>query len=444
MKYITLHFLMIFSLFANTVPTESSSIDSVEKLTLKVALEHLDTNNLELKIAENSVKINKLKVKQVWGKHLGKLDVQVTANYLEYLGGPVSVDALKIIESTGAVSADSLELTLPDAIAYIQPTLTYQLPIYVGGKISIGTDMTMGMRDLAELGKSSLRFKKRYEIKKSFYDVEMLTTLLKKLQSVEQNLLKLKDITVNMIEEGYAKKIDLLEIQSKLASITRLITQSKAHKKLALDFISFTLDEKVTDIDTNSLKELEQSIVSVDIDDLLMVKKAGVGLELSKSAVDLAVAEYKPSLGAFAEVGTYVDPLTLESDTYSYATVGVQLNWNFFNGFSDLATVEEAKVKVMKSKTELALSKKGLKLKIESLQTEIASLEADLVSIQSEVDFSEKIVENYRNRYAEKLSAISDVMRVESTHIQKVLEYKKTTNAKNDKVLQLQMLTQGI
>ncbi len=442
MKLLITYFIITFSLFANPMVAQSSPQSALQKLTLEDALKSLDTKNLELKIASFEEEMNDYAADATSAHHWGSLDLQQNIMHSDDAGNVFGfkLAAREVVQSDFVTTS----LNNPDARSFFQTKLTYKVALFAGGKIAAGSDIRTAMKDLSGLDGKALLSKKRYELKKSFYDIELLTNVIHQLTKIKNNLSTLENVTKNMITEGYAKKVDLLEVQSKQASITRLLTQSNANKKLVLAFVSFLVNEKVASIDLDSIKVLKNSTDKVNIENLYMVKKASLGVQISKEMLTVSNADFLPTVGAFAEVSTANNAFADKFEENQGYTVGVQLNWNLFNGLATYSTSQQARVRILKSEQELTLAKKGLALKINTLQTQIASLEAELKSIKAEIAFDQKIVENYHDRYTEKLSAISDVMRAESTHIQKVLEYSKTSNDKNDKILQLQMLTQGI
>lgn len=50
---------------------------------------------------------------------------------------------------------------------------------------------------------------------KSFYNIALLDTFMYNLKRIQANVGKLESMTHEMIKEGYAKKVDLLEVEVK-------------------------------------------------------------------------------------------------------------------------------------------------------------------------------------------------------------------------------------
>lgn len=437
MKYYLINFLTLVALWAN-----NELLDPVKNLTLGDALEKLSKQNIELKVAAFQSKIKKHEAEMNSAHHWGHLDLEENVLSSDDAGKVFGfkVASREVVQN----DFDTTNLNNPEKRSFYQTKLIYKLPLFVGGKISAGSAISEAVAKLSMLDGQALKFQKEYELKKSFYDIALLKSFILDLKTIKKNLHTINSVTQSMIREGYAKKIDLLEVKSKEASTQRYLTQSKANLKLALEYVSFLLNENIVSLDTSSMKTLSVLDKDIDVKKLSFVKKAALGVEISKELTTIARSDFLPTLGAFAEFSSADDTFTGSFSEHASYTTGVQLKWNLFNGMGSRHQSEKARVKLLKSKHEYMLAQKGLTLKINSLKTEIHSLNAELKSLEAELKFQEKIVENYNNRYAEKLSPITDVMQAESIHIQKVLEYKKIRNKNNDKILQLHMLTQGL
>jgi outer membrane protein TolC len=177
----------------------------------------------------------------------------------------------------------------------------------------------------------------------------------------------------------------------------------------------------------------------------LDIQKAHMGLEVTDLAIKAEKANFLPQVGAFAEYGsadnTFLNDFT-DKDAY---TVGVQLKWNIFNGFADKAKYEKAKIQNMKMQRQVELAQKGIALQIDKIITEIKSKEYDIDSLREKVRFTQKVYDNYYNRYKEGLLSINDVLIKNSEHIQAVLNLVKTRFERNNKVFELEnIINKGI
>jgi outer membrane protein TolC len=297
---------------------------------------------------------------------------------------------------------------------------------------------------LKKLEKSQVINEKIYETRKSFYDMALLEDSIANLSVILKNIETLKDMTKEMIDVGYAKKVDLLEVKAKKGNVERLISQMNANKELLYHYISFLLNQKVTSIQTPSFEMHMPSISNSDIiNNNLDIQKANTGLAIQKRMVDVSESSYYPMVGAFAEIATADNTFLGDADDHKSYTIGARLTWNIFNGGADSANVEKSRLEYLKTKTQVALANNGIALKIDEIRTEIKSYEKDIESLRKELLLADEIYKNYEARYKEKLVSMSDVIIKQSEQIQKILQLQETINKRNKRIFALEKLANG-
>ena len=437
---------------------------SNQSLTLNEAIEILKEENLEIKSANLEVKSASQNAKTVSGTNWGKLDfIQDFANsddagnvfgfkltsreatfndfgfdeFLAQMGGlPGNSDTL--------LNTQPDNLNYPDSRNFFQSKLRYEIPLFTGFKISSYTDIMNSMTKMKKLEKNQLMHEKVYELKKSFYDMALLKSSTKNLNTILSNINTLQDITQNMIEVGYAKKVDLLEVKAKKGNVSRLISQMQSNQKLLYHYISFLLNQKITNIDTPSIEVDMPSYTNEDIlDSNIDIKRASNGLIIRKNMVDVEESAYYPMVGAFGEVATADDSFLGDASDHKSYTVGARLTWNIFNGGVDSANIEKSRLEFIKTQNQVALAKSGINLQIEKIRTEIKTFDNDIVSLEKELDLANEIYKNYEGRYREKLSSMSDVIIKQSGQIQKILELQQARNKRNERIFALEKLANG-
>jgi outer membrane protein TolC len=327
---------------------------------------------------------------------------------------------------------------------FFQSKLQYTLPIYVGGKISGYVAAAKSMEQMKALDKTKLLNLKVYETRKAFYDMKLLEEALKHLYVIDENIASLENMAKSMIEEGYAKNTDLLEVQAKRSNVKRSINQMQANEKLLYHYLSFLLNQEVNSIevpqnDVSLINMDTQTIVAQNID----VQRAKTGLEIRRSMKDVESADYLPMIGVQANVQTAADGFdNYALDKGSY-TIGAQLKWNIFNGASDYAKVEKARLEVLKTETQVQLAKKGIALQVDKIRTEIKSLDYEITALNHELELANTIYKSYEERYREQLSSMSDVVIKQSLQLEKILNLLKVKNRRNERIFALEKLANG-
>ena len=442
----------------------ASDIGISKALTLDEAIEILKSKNLEIKSASLEENSAKIEIDTASGNHWGKLDFiqdfarsndagnvfgfKLTSReadfndfgfdeFLAQMGGlPGNTNTLL------ATQPDNLNY--PDSRNFFQSKLKYEVPLFTGFQISSYVEIMESMSKMKSLEKEQVINEQIYQLRKSFYDMALLRSSSENLNKILSNIETLENMTEEMIAVGYAKKVDLLEVQAKKGNVERLLLQMKSNQELLCHFISFLLNEKVKDITTTisdvAMPEFNDSDI---LNNNLDIKRATTGLEIHKSMLNVSKSSYYPMIGAFAEVSTADDTFLGDANDHKAYTVGARLTWNIFNGGIDGAKIEKSRIDQLKTKTQVELAKKGITLKVDKIRTEIASYNLEISSLNKELLLANEIYKNYEGRYREKLVSMSDVIIKQSEQIQKILELQMAKNKRNERIFALEKLANG-
>jgi outer membrane protein TolC len=426
-------------------------IASIENLPLDRALEMLKENNLELKISRFNEQMKAYEVKAVEGQNYGKLDLSLTGMRSNDAGNVFGFK-LQSREATfgdfgfaefnpqnpDILNVQPQELNYPGARNYYQTKISYILPLYTGGKLTEYGRITKAMQRMSLYDTQKLLNEKIFQTKKAFYDISLIQNYIYNLSKIIQNIKHLESIIKNMEKEGYAKEIDALEVQARLAEAQSMYNQAKLNRDLAYQFLSFLLNTEVKSIKKVNEMAVMPNVQRADVENNNVdIQKAKLGLEVTQMAVDLEKANYLPTVGAFGEYASADNTLWNEFTKKDSYTVGVQLKWNVFNGGSDDANLEKAKVNYLRVQDQVALAKSGIALKVKKLETEILSKNADVKSYKKQLEFAKKVYENYSSRYKEGIASIADVLIKQSKELEILLKLLTVKNERNTKIFEL-------
>lgn len=434
-------------------------------LSLPAALEILESNNLEIKSAALDVQSASSDTSIAKGYNFGSLDLTqnvIRSNdagnvfgfklssreadfndfgfdeFLGQMGGlPGNTQQL--------LATQPKNLNYPSYQNYYQSKLTYMVPLFVGGKLSAYGDIAEKMEEIKKLDESHVKTEKVYETRKSYYDMALLQNSIDHMKTIHKNISTLERTTQMMIQEGYAKKVDLLEVEARKANVERSITEMEANKKLLYHYLSFLLNTPVTEIElpsndypTSAISEEDVLVNNTDL------KKAAQGLEIRDRLVDVAYAPFLPQIGAFAEASSADDTFLGDFNDHKAYTIGAKLSWNLFNGGVDKNSLEKARIEKIKTTTQVELAKKGIALQYDKIRTEIESLTSQVKSLEKELELSSQIYKNYEGRYHEHLASMSDVIIKQSQQIEKVLNLQMVKNQRNERIFALEKLSNGV
>jgi outer membrane protein TolC len=452
--------------------------DAYKNLSIDKALELVQNDNLEIGIAEFDKKVAQLGEKVARGYSFGKLDATLMGmrsndagnvfgfklqsreatfgdfGFSDFLGGVGQAigqsggdfSTFAAMMGNPAVSSQLLstepkDLNFPDSRNHFDMKLSYMLPLYTGGKLSSYREIASKMVKMGELDKKKVEGEKKFEVKKTFYNISLLSKFETDLTTIKKNIEQLKNATIIMRDEGYAKKTDLLEVESKLSDVERMLFQASANKELSYHFLSFLLNHDVESIQNITLDISKCQIpLNFVLNKNRDIKKAKLGLSIQSKMVDVASASYKPEIGAFAEYGSSDDKFLNDFKEHDRYTVGIQAKFNILNGGIDNAQLEQEKIKKMKVQKQVELAKRGIALKYRKIRTEMKNLDNQINSIKHEVKLMDEIYQSYQERYKEGLASINDVVIKQSQQIEKLLKLLQLQNSRIEKMLQVQKL----
>lgn len=431
-----------------------------DAMTLNMALEILKSQNLEIKAAELEYKSAIEDIATAEGNHYGKLEFTQDFARSNDAGNAFGFKLTSREANFGDFGADEFmnnfmagtpdyktppqSLNYPDDQNFFQSKLTYEVPLFTGFQITSYVEIMKAMSKMKSLEKHQVVDEKIYQVKKTFYDMGLLRNSTKNLKVILNNIETLEYTTKEMIAEGYAKTVDLLEVQAKKGNVQRLILQMESNQKLLYHYLSFLLNQKVDNIHTPfvsvAMGKCEEDNI---IDNNLDIKRAITGLEVRKNMVNVSKSSYYPMVGAFAEVSTADDTFMGDVDTHKAYTIGARLTWNLFNGGIDEANLEKARLLHLKTKTQVQLAKKGIALQVDQIKTEIKTYDAEIESLEKELILADEIYSNYEGRYKEHLASMSDVIIKQSQQIEKILQLQQVQNKRNERIFALEKLANG-
>jgi len=465
--------LLMLSLSGTSVYVHATDVNHLSNLSLDEALQLMKQNNLELKISKFNEEIKAYEAKVAKGHNYGKLDLKVQAmrsndpgnifgfklksreatfgdfGFSDFMGA-IGQGAQQANGDFGAFSqglatqGDDIlaiepnDLNYPDARNHFQTTLTYQVPLYTGGKLDQYGKITKALEKMSKLDSSKLLNEKVFQTTKTFYDISLVNQYIDNLGNIVSNIDKLENIVSSMKEEGFAKEIDQLEVQAKKAEVESMLSQATYNKELAYQYLSFLLNQKVDSIQTTNMLAVMPNIVKEEIqEDNIDIQKARLGLKITDMAIKVEESNMLPTLGAFGEYGSSDNNPFNEFTHKDFYTVGLQLDWNLFNGNIDKHNLEKSKVENMKVQEQVELAKKGIALQVKKLETEVKSKDAEITNLETQFNFASKVYENYQERYKEGITSISDVIIKQSKELEVLLKLLTVKNDRNAKVFEL-------
>ncbi len=448
----------------------------LKHLTLHRALKILDRKNIEIKVAQYESMMKKYDEIAVDGKNWGSATVTLQAlrsndagnvfgfklqsreatfgdfGFKDFLNGIAGLVSKVPYLSLGSALSNPAtqkkmlgtaphDLNYPGSRNHFLTKITYKIPVYTGGKLTAYKNITHKLYEMSKLDVRKLRDEKIYQVKKTFYNISLLENYVSNLSKIRSNMLKLKNTILAMKKEGYTKETDVLEIEARVAKINSALNQARLNRTLLHQFLSFLLNTKVDSIKAPHRSPHTPRVTSHDIDRLsLDIRKARMGLEVAKHAINVEKANFLPTVGAFAEYGSADNNLWDHFAKKDFYTVGMQFQMNVFNGGSDKANLEKARLRRLKVAQQVILARKGIALKVKQIQTEISSLSSDMRSSYKQLKLAKRIYKTYEAKYKEGLASMTDILIKQSQELQVLMQYLQVSNRHAEKIFELEKI----
>ncbi len=444
--------LLMLSLSSTSVYLHATDVNHLNNLSLQEALKLMKRDNLELKISKFNEQMKAQEAKVAQGYNYGKLDVKLQALRSNDAGnifgfklksreaafGDFGFAEFDMSGKSNPLPVQPKDLNFPDARNHFQTTLTYAVPIYTGGKLDQYGKITKALERMSKLDSSKLLNEKVFQTTKTFYDISLVNQYIDNLGNIVSNIEELENIVASMKEEGFAKEIDQLEVQAKKAEVESMLSKANYNKELAYQYLSFLVNQKVDSIqDINSLAVMPNIVKEKIQEDNLDIQKAKLGLKITDMAIKVQESNLLPTVGAFGEYGSSDNNPFNEFIHKDFYTVGLQLDWNLFDGNINKYNLEKSKIEKMKVREQVELAKKGICLKVRKLITEVKSKDAEITNLETQFNFASKVYENYQERYKEGITSISDVIIKQSKELEVLLKLLTVKNNRNAKVFEL-------
>ena len=424
---------------------------ALEGLSLEKALSLLQTNNPQLIVSRLEEQIRLTEEEAAKAGAWGSVDFVHTAAR--------SNDALNVfgfkLQSREATFKDfgfadfdmanpnvlhvkPSDLNHPKARNHFRTGIQAQLPLYAGGRIGYAKQMAASLRTMSHLDTQALLASQTLELKRSFYALALLEEQATTLNNLFKATQSLHQTALAMHQEGYATPTDALEVQARLAEVTRTQEDIEVTQAFLLHYLSFLLHQEVRSVDT-SVPALEPpSLLPAQT---LAVQKARLGADLGALGVKLHEASFLPTLGLMGEYMWNGDRFgEFDKDAY---TVGLEFRWNLFQGGSHSHALEGARLKHLQSRHTVILAEQAARLEAAQLTTELARFEAHIQSLQTQTTLHQRLLDHHTGRYQENLASMNDVLVRQAQLFVSIMELNEAKNNRLSTLLALEKLAYG-
>ena len=262
------------------------------------------------------------------------------------------------------------------------------------------------------------------------YDVSKIYVLAsltnQQVKLIEKNIFRLDsiiNITSALVENGYAKSVDLDRVIVGKSNLQIQFENTSALYKQQLNLMKYYIDlprEKTIEVVDNIESLLGNNKIEYQESEIL-TRKELLLLELQKDLYNdnlrAVKYEYLPTISFFGQF-QYQNMLEeyklIGEQWYGNYYIGLNLKLPLFDGLNKRARINKAEVDFNKSEFELSDTKKYFISNFEKANRDFQTNSSALLKQKQNVDFAENILEVTKAKYIEGNILMSDLLNDET------------------------------
>ncbi|MBN1468425.1 MAG: TolC family protein [Fusobacteriaceae bacterium] len=382
--------------------SEIITLDNV----LKISLE----NNLQIKISENDV--SAIESKKGQGNALYKPKLKLSGGYVHFSETPdlaelarklgllnnafdKYMDLMVTLNPTNpyyqqfASALNQVELQ-DDGLNYGSAKITFEQPLYTGGKIKAinrQLDISIDITTLEELKtKSDVVF----DTKKAYYNVVLAKKTLKTVNEIYKDIEKHVVEAETYYKAGLVPQLDVIRAKAKLSEVNQKVIQAKNAVEVSKSYLNFVIGKDLPadfEVDTNiNIVELSESYSLLEKEALKNRVELRIyedKIKLAKENKKVVSSQYKPLIAIQGQYGYEGTDLLEEEAEWQIGIVGTM---NIYDGGNIKSQVNEAENVIKKAENGKSLVENSIKI-------EVKKAYLDLVNAYESIKVSEKTLE---------------------------------------------------
>ena len=389
----TTRILSYFVLCFTALP-KASHADSLDIYDLG---EYLIAHSQTLKIHEHEHKKSSAQLKELRGELLPKIDFNVQTNYYDH---SLEAKYSQLGDDFRAIIDDYLSDNDRQKSMGFDWNFTVEQPLYAVGRYPALKKMKQHYEAVS---------KQQYKFQKAQLNFSLASIYTSIIRLDEKN--KTYKHEYNIYESQYkrSKELvalgrfspnDLIHIEAKIAAIKIKLLEVSNNKDKSLrqlkQLISLPLEQSITIKWISFEKEIERILKQDSTKQSIEINLKTQDLKLNRQRINYLRSHYFPTFSLLGKIQNdytsrhekYFDDTdkVFDADLINYS-IGIQMHWNLFNGFTHQAKLEKQSITSKIKKLELGRLQEESKNTIQhlrnNLQHSLQRLEAAKIGLQS-------------------------------------------------------------
>ena len=286
--------------------------------------------------------------------------------------------------------------------------------LFAGGKVRVGNKVSQINHEIAKVESQKTENALISELAERYFQVQLAQQALlvrqKALQTAEQHYSNAQKLEKN----GMVAPIETMQAKKAVTDAQREVLACQKDIELAQTALSGVIGEQVLALSslTSPLFEVAP-LRALDYyqglakQNFPAIQQAYLKKELTEQNIKAQRAAYLPDVALIGKKYLWSKNLPLtEPDNW---VVGVGLQWNIFNGFSDKNKIAQAKAQQESVEQLTAQAEKDIQTLVKKYHTEIEKQREQLQSLQESLEFARELVRVRNQAFSEGLSSSTDV-----------------------------------
>jgi outer membrane protein TolC len=289
----------------------------------------------------------------------------------------------------------------------------------------LGRKAAQGKMDAYVLQTARYQEYLEWETSKAYRQLQLSYTSLAVMQKAKRTVLANLKTVQHYFAQGLIQKTDVLAMQIRVNEVENQLQFGKSAVQNASDYLAFLIDDKSqntiyrpADELTETQSSIEPKVVLPDMrKDIQAMSKSNEAYQAMHQSSKLSLL---PKLNAFGNYELY-DTEFLGTKAKGY-TVGAQLSWSIFDGYSSIGKMQKAKAEAQKSTLELAQYKAKSQLELNSAWRNLTDLTNKVSLSKLALEQTQEAYKIKANRFTQGLEKTTDLLNTETQVLQKELE----------------------
>ncbi|CAN5685922.1 TolC family outer membrane protein [soil metagenome] len=283
-------------------------------------------------------------------------------------------------------------------------------PLYAAGRVSIGLDIADRVRETLRLELEEAEAEVRLQVREAYFQAifsELLVEIAAEAyQLADEQLRQVRGFR----EQGVASELDELTARVERDNLEPQVVDARNGARLArlnlLRLVQLPADTQVI-----LTTPLEAQLAGVDEESLrealesrARIQAARTLVRIEEDQVRLARSGYRPTVGAFLDLGWQAFPATVVPTSGGVWNedwnAGLQVSIPIFNGFRTRAEIGSAQSGVRQAQLQLSQLVEGLRLELESGLSELESALSQVDARRGTAEEARRVVELAELRFA--------------------------------------------